>query len=69
MSTTHELDYKNRTITITVAADGHGKYIGSFTVPGTDPLIQGSAADESSAEEALSTAERKVKELIDQRGL
>ena len=69
MSTTHEIVHRNRTITITVAADGHGKYIGSFTVPGTDPLIQGSAADESSAEEALTTAERKVKELIDQRGL
>jgi hypothetical protein len=69
MSTTHEIVYRNRTVTITVAADGHGKYIGSFTVPGTDPLIQDSAADESSAEEALSTAERKVKELIDQRGL
>ena len=69
MSTTHEIEYRNRTITITVAANGQGKYIGSFTVPGTDPLIQDSAADESSAEEALTTAERKVKELIDQRGL
>ena len=69
MSTTHEIEYRNRTITITVAADGQGRHIESFTVPGTDPLIQGSAADETSPEEALTTAERKAKELIDQRGL
>ena len=69
MSSTQEIVYRNRTVTITVAANGHGKYVGSFTVPGTEPLIQGSAADESSEEEARTTAERKAKELIDQRGL
>jgi hypothetical protein len=67
MSSTHEIEYKGHAIRIVVAADGQGRHIGTFTVLNTDPPLQGNAADESSAEEALSTAERKVKELIDQQ--
>ena len=67
MSSTHEIEYKGRAIRIVVAANGQGRHIGTFTVMGTDPLIQGSVADETSPEEALTTAERKVKELIDRQ--
>ena len=65
MSSTHEIVYRNRKITITVAATGQGKHIGTFTVPGTDPLLQGSGADAMSADSALSNAERRAKELVD----
>ena len=65
MSATHEIAYKGKTIRITVAMATGGKQIGSFTVIGTDPLLKGSGADANSAEEALHSAERKAKEMID----
>lgn len=65
MSATHEIEYKGKTIKITVAMATGGKQIGSFTVPGTDPLLHGSGADCSSVDAALHSAERHAKELID----
>lgn len=65
MSATHEIEYKGKTIKITVAMTSQGKQIGSFTIVGTDPLVRGSGADATSAEAALSGAEAKAKEMID----
>jgi hypothetical protein len=67
MSATHEIEYKGKTINITVAMTSHGKQIGSFTVPGTDPLVRGVGADADSPEAALRSAENKAKELIDKQ--
>jgi len=67
MSATHEIEYKGKTIKITVAMTSNGKQIGTYTVPGTDPLLQGTGADASSAEAALHSAEARAKELIDRR--
>ena len=65
MSATHEVEYKGKTIKITVAMTTGAKQVGTFTVPGTDPLLRGSGADSASAEGALANAERAAKELID----
>lgn len=65
MSATHEIEYKGKTIKITVAMTSNGKQIGTYTVPGTDPLVRGTGADTSTAEAALHSAEAKAKELID----
>lgn len=65
MSATHEVEYKGKTIKITVAMTSQGKQIGSFTVVGTDPLLHGSGADANSAEAALHNAHSKAMELID----
>ena len=65
MSATHEIEYKGKTIKITVAMATGGKQIGTFTVPGTDPLVRGTGADANSAEAALHNAEHKAKEMID----
>ena len=65
MSATHEIEYKGMTIKITVAMTSQGKQIGTYTVPGTDPLLRGTGADATSAEGALHSAENKDKEQID----
>ena len=65
MSATHEIEYKGKTIKITVAMTTGAKQVGTFIVPGTDPVIRGTGADSPSAEGALHSAERQAKELID----
>ncbi len=65
MSATHEIQYKGRTIKITVAMVTGGKQVGTFIVPGTDPLVRGTGADSSTADAALRSAETRAKELID----
>ena len=65
MSATHEIEYNGKTIKITVSMTSNGKQIGTYTVPGTDPLLRGTGADASSAEAALHSAEARAKELID----
>jgi hypothetical protein len=67
MAATHEIEYKGKKIKITVAMTSHGKQIGTFIVADTDPLLRGTGADALSAEEALNNAERKAKELVDER--
>ena len=67
MSGTHEIEYKGKKIKITVAMATGGKQIGTFIVADTDPPLRGSGADANTAEAALASAERKAKELIDQR--
>ena len=65
MSATHEFEYKSRTVSITVAMTSNGKQIGSFTIPGTEPLVRGTGAARDTAEAALQSAEAKARELID----
>ena len=65
MSATHELEYKGKTIRITVAMTSQGKQIGSFMVPGTDPMLKGAGADATTAEVALENAQSKAMEMID----
>lgn len=67
MAATHEIQYKGRKISITVAMTTGGKQVGTFIVADTDPPIRGSGADSSTAEGALSNAECKARELIDGR--
>ncbi len=67
MSATHDIEYKGKIIKITVAMTSHGKQIGTFTVPGTDPTVRGTGADASSANSALRSAENKAKEMIDRQ--
>jgi len=67
MSATHEIEYKAKKIKITVAKTSQGKQVGTFIVADTDPLLRGTGADANTAEEALHNAERKAKELVDQR--
>ncbi|HYC47327.1 MAG TPA: hypothetical protein VED01_17770 [Burkholderiales bacterium] len=67
MSTTHELEHNGKKITITVANTGQGKYVGTYSVANTDPLIRGEGADALSEEEALHNAQDRVKELLDAR--
>ena len=66
MSATRDIEHNGKTIKITVAKAG-AKYVGSFIVAGTDPLVRGTGADETSEEEALHSAERHAKELLDKR--
>jgi hypothetical protein len=68
MSATHEIEYKGMRINITVAMTSQGKQVGTYTVPGTDPLLRGTGADASTAEGALHSAENKAKEQIDRLG-
>ena len=65
MSSTQEIEYKGKTIKITVAMVTGGQHLGTFIVPGTDPLLRGTGADANSPEEALHSAEHKAKEMID----
>ena len=65
MAATHEIQYKGKKIKITVAMVTGGKQVGTFIVADTDPPIRGSGADSSTAEGALTNAERAAKELID----
>ena len=65
MSATHEIEYKGRTIKITVSMVTGGQQVGTFIVPGTDPLVRGTGADSPSSDAALHSAERQAKELID----
>ena len=65
MSATHEIAYKGRTIKITVAMTTGGKQVGTYTVPGTDPLVRGTGPDADSAETALRNAEKRAMEAID----
>lgn len=65
MSATHEIEYKGKTIKITVSMTSNGKQLGTYIVPGTDPLLRGTGADASSADAALHSAEARAKELID----
>lgn len=65
MSSTHEIEYKGKTIKITVAMVSGGQQLGTFIVPGTDPILRGTGADATSAEAALHSAEGKAKEMID----
>jgi hypothetical protein len=65
MSATHEIAYKGKTIKVTVSMTSNGKQIGTYTVPGTDPLLRGTGADASTADAALHSAEARARELID----
>ena len=67
MSTTQELEHNGKKITITVSNTGQGKYVGTYTVADTDPLIRGTGADALSEEEALHNAQDKAKEVLDAR--
>ena len=67
MSGTHELQYKGKKVKITVAKTSQGKQVGTISVADTDPPLRGTGADANTAEEALHNAERKAKEMIDQR--
>ena len=67
MAATHEIEYKGKKIKITVAMTSQGKQVGTFIVADTDPLLRGTGADALSAEEALNNAERRAKELVDER--
>jgi hypothetical protein len=65
MSATHEISYKGRTIKITVSMTTGGKQVGTYTVPGTDPLVRGTGADADSADTALRNAEKRAMEAVD----
>lgn len=65
MSATHEIEYKGRTIKITVSMTTGSKQIGTFIVPGTDPLVRGTGADSDNADTALNNAHKKAMEMID----
>ena len=67
MASTHELEHDGKKIRITVANTGQGKYVGTYVVADTDPLITGVGADALSEEEALHNAQDKVREVLDAR--
>ena len=68
MSSQHDHEYKGRKVKITVSNTGQGRYVGTYIVEKTDPLIRGDGADAPTEEEALHNAQRKVKELLDRLG-
>ena len=67
MSITREIRYKGKTIKITVARNEQGAYVGTYGIEETDPFIRGVAADSSTENGALTNAERRAKEALDQQ--
>lgn len=60
----HELEYKGKTIRITVSKNGPS-YVGTYRILGTDPPVTGTAADSNSEEGALTNAENTAREKVD----
>ena len=61
-----ELDYKGKKAKINVAKNG-ATYAGTILITGFDPPIHDVGADSSSEEGALTNAQHRAKELIDQK--
>ena len=67
MSTQRDITYHGKKVKITVAHNEQGKYVGTYVVEDTDPLVRGVGADAVSEEEALDNAVRRAKEVLDTR--
>ena len=65
MAATREIDYKGKRIKITVVKTG-STFVGSYLIAGMDPPIHGTAADAGSEDGALTNAEHRAKEALDQ---